>query len=323
MPVAAVVAFIIVFALVLLSVSVGFKFFEERRKKQVANMIQMASGEDTAQAINILRDAEPDKQKGLRGLVESLHLSRKVAQQLQQAGLNWTADKLFSTMAIMAIPGLIVGLLFPFLLGRAITCVTLASIGALAPYFYVKKKRKQRLDKLEEQLPDALDFMARSMRGGHAFSISLELIGEEIADPLGQEFRSLFNEQNLGASLEVALRNFANRVPLLDARFFTSSVLLQRQTGGNLAEILTRLAYIIRERFRLKAQVKASSAHGRLTAIILTVLPILTLVGLLVTAPGYFQSMADDPDGKLLIGGAVVAQVLGNIAIKKIIKIKV
>jgi tight adherence protein B len=323
MPVAVVVAFIIVFALVLLSVSVGFKFFEERRRKQVASMIQMASGEDAAQAVNLLRDADPEKPKGLKGLIESLHLSRNATVQIQQAGLNWTADKLFSTMAIMAIPGLIAGLMFPFLLGRAITCFTLASIGALAPYFYVRSKRKKRLDTLEEQLPDALDFLARSMRGGHAFSISLEMIGEEIADPLGQEFRSLFNEQNLGASLDVALRNFSNRVPLLDARFFTSSVLLQRQTGGNLAEILTRLAYIIRERFRLKAQVKASSAHGRMTAMILTVLPILTLVGLLFVAPGYFQSMADDPDGKLLIGGAVVAQILGNITIKKIIKIKV
>src|SRR5205814_5226138 len=102
--------------------------------------------------------------------------------------------------------------------------------------------------------------------------IALEMIGEEMPDPLGQEFRTLFNEQNLGAPLDVCLRNFGNRVPLLDARFFTSSVLLQKQTGGNLAEILTRLSYVIRERFRLKGQVKAASAHGRLTATILTLL---------------------------------------------------
>jgi len=112
-------------------------------------------------------------------------------------------------------------------------------------------------------------------------------------------------------------------VPLLDVRFFTSSVLLQKQTGGNLSEILQRLAYVIRERFRLKGQVKAASAHGRLTATILTVLPIATMCALLLVAPGYIQSMADDPDGKKLIVGAIVAQILGNIWIKKIINIKV
>jgi tight adherence protein B len=144
-----------------------------------------------------------------------------------------------------------------------------------------------------------------------------------MADPLGQEFRALFNEQNLGAPLDIALRNFTLRVPLLDVRFFTSSVLLQKQTGGNLSEILSRLAYVIRERFRLKGQVKAASAHGRLTATILALLPVATMLGLLFVAPGYLQSMAADDDGKWMIGGAIFAQILGNFFIKKIINIKV
>jgi tight adherence protein B len=191
------------------------------------------------------------------------------------------------------------------------------------PYVYVRRTRKKRLDTLEEQFPEALDFLARSMRAGHAFTISLEMIGEEVRDPLGQEFRALFNEQNLGAALETALANFTLRVPLLDVRFFTSSVMLQKQTGGNLSEILQRLAYVIRERFKLKGQVKAASAHGRMTAGILTVLPVVTMLGLLFVAPGYLQGMADDPDGKKMIGAAIVAQVLGNYFIKKIINIKV
>jgi tight adherence protein B len=199
----------------------------------------------------------------------------------------------------------------------------LALVFGGTPYFIVRHKRSKRLNALEEQFPEALDFLARSMRAGHAFSISLEMLGEELADPLGQEFRALFNEQNLGAPLDVALRNFTMRVPLLDARFFTSSVLLQKQTGGNLSEILSRLAYVIRERFRLKGQVRAASAHGRLTATILTLLPVGTMLALLVVAPGYLQGMAEDSDGKWLIGGAIVAQVLGNFFIKKIINIKV
>jgi tight adherence protein B len=226
-------------------------------------------------------------------------------------------------MGLMAIPGLGIGAVMPFMVNGPITAIVLAAVMGAMPYFFVRHKRKKRLDALEEQFPESLDFLARSMRAGHAFSISLEMLGEEMADPLGQEFRTLFNEQNLGAPLDVALNNFTTRVPLLDCRFFTSSVLLQKQTGGNLSEILSRLAYVIRERFRLKGQVKAASAHGRLTATILTLLPVFTMIALLVVAPGYLQGMAEDSDGKLMIAGAILAQILGNFTIKKIINIKV
>jgi tight adherence protein B len=188
---------------------------------------------------------------------------------------------------------------------------------------YVRRKRNKRLDEMEAQLPDALDFLARSMRAGHAFTISLEMVGEEIHEPLGQEFRALFNEQNLGASLDRSLANFGKRVPLADVRFFSSAVLLQRQTGGNLGEVLGRLSHIIRERFRLKGQVKATSAHGRLTATILTVLPLATLAGLLMLSPGYLSPLMTDPVGRKLVIAGVVCQVLGNFVIRKIIKIKV
>ena len=226
-------------------------------------------------------------------------------------------------MAFLTIPGFILGFLFPIMVNGAATAILFAAVMGMLPYLYVRRKRKKRLELLEEQFPESLDFLSRSMRAGHAFTISLEMAGEELNDPLGQEFRALFNEQNLGAPLDVALANFNARVPLLDVRFFTSSVLLQKQTGGNLSEILNRLAYVIRERFRLKGQVKAASAHGRITATVLTVLPVLTMLGLLAVAPGYLQSMAADPDGKKLIAGAIIAQILGNISIRKIINIKV
>jgi tight adherence protein B len=213
--------------------------------------------------------------------------------------------------------------MFPLLVNGVITAAVLGLGFSALPYLYVRHKRQKRLNTLEEQFPESLDFLSRSMRAGHAFSISLEMAGEEMDDPLGQEYRALFNEQNLGAPLDVALHNFGMRVPLLDVRFFTSSVLLQKQTGGNLSEILTRLAYIIRERFRLKGQVKAASAHGRLTATILTLLPVATMLGLLLVAPGYLQGMAADSDGRWMIGGAIVAQIIGNYCIKKIINIKV
>jgi tight adherence protein B len=218
--------------------------------------------------------------------------------------------------------GAIIGLRFP-IIGFGITSAVFGLVLSTLPYFYVRRTRSKRMAKLEEQFPEALEFLARSMRAGHAFTISLEMLGEELPEPLGQEFRTLFNEQNLGAALEVALTNLCNRVPLVDVRFFSSSVLLQKQTGGNLAEILTRLAEVIRERFRLKGQVKAASAHGRLTATILMLMPIATTLALLVVSPGYLQGMAKDSDGRYLIAFAIIGQFLGNYFIRRIINIKV
>jgi tight adherence protein B len=315
--------FLVVFLIVLLSVSAGTKFFESRRKQRMTSMIQTASGQPTVTVATLLKELEPEKAGGLKGLVQSLQFSKHAQTQLQQAGLSWSSSRLLGAMAIAAIPGLGLGTLIPILLNGPVTAIALALLCGLIPYVIVRRKRLARLARFEDQFPEALDFLARSMRAGHAFTISLEMLGEELADPLGQEFRALFNEQNLGAPMDVALRNFTERVPLLDARFFTSTVLLQKQTGGNLSEILTRLAWVIRERFRLKGQVRAASAHGRLTATVLTLMPICTMIGLMLVAPGYLQAMARDPDGKWMIGGAVAAQILGNYFIKKIINIKV
>jgi len=320
---AVIVSFVVIFALVLVATSVGLKFYEARRKKQVSEMLQTASGEPVVKVSNLLKDIDPDQRTGFKALVARLQFSRHAQEQIQQAGLSWSPSRLLIAMGLAMIPGLGIGAWSKILLNGTTSAVVFALITGAIPYMIVRYKRTKRLNALEAQFPDALDFLARSMRAGHAFSISLEMIGEEIADPLGQEFRALFNEQNLGAPLDIALRNFTLRVPLLDVRFFTSSVLLQKQTGGNLSEILARLAYVIRERFRLKGQVRAASAHGRLTATILALLPIGTMLGLLVVAPGYLQGMAADNDGKWMIGGAIFAQILGNFFIKRIINIKV
>jgi tight adherence protein B len=222
-----------------------------------------------------------------------------------------------------AVPGFLIGLRFPLLINEVLSCLLLAVATASLPYIYVRTKRRKRMAALEEQFPEALDFMARSVRAGHAFMISLSMVGEHVPEPLSTELITVFNEINLGAPLETALENLTTRVPLLDFKFFTSTVMLQRQTGGNLNEILGRLAFVIRERFRLKGEVKAASAHGRLTGLILTILPVLTALALLAVAPGYLQGMAKDPDGKYLILGAAISVLLGNYFIRRIIKIKV
>lgn len=326
MSTAIILTFVTVFALVLVAVSVGMKFLEAQRRKNVSAILKAVEGETVMVAhTRILREEAPPDAPLVERVLTKVNLAEKTKADIQQAGIGWTLPQLAANMGIAAVGGAVAGIAIATVAGKPITywAPIMACVAGAMPYLYVRRKRSKRLAQFEEQFPDALDFLARSMRAGHAFSISLEMLGEELSDPLGGEFRALFNEQNLGAPLDVALRNLTLRIPLLDVRFFASSVLLQKQTGGNLSEILVRLAYVIRERFRLKGQVKAASAHGRMTASVLTALPVVTMLALLVVAPGYLQSMAKDPDGKYLILGALGAQVIGNYCIRKIIDIKV
>ena len=318
-----ILVFFVVFAGVMAAAFAGLKFYESRHKKQVATVLQAISGDAPRPETKILKDLPCENRRPIERVLAFFNLANRAEAAIKQAGLDWTLERLLIMMAVAGAVGAVVSrMLLPALPGwmRALGC---GLAGATLPYLFVLHRRSKRLAAFEEQLPEALDFLARSMRAGHAFTISLEMMSEEMPDPVGVEFRTLFNEQNLGAPIELALKNLTERVPLVDVRFFASAVMMQRQTGGNLSEILTRLAYVIRERFRVKGQVKAASAHGRMTAGILMAMPVVTMLALMAIAPGYLQSMADDPDGRYLIGGCVVAQVIGNLCIRKIIRIKV
>jgi tight adherence protein B len=315
------IIFLILFAIILVAISLGIRFLEHQRRQQVKGVLKVASGDDQGPETSILIDRkQPDV---LDEMLHKMKFGQKLQRSIQLAGLDWTVGHLVALMLLFGVAGgFLVGLVNPFGY-RLLSVVAAAAVFACLPYLFLLHKRSQRLRQMEEQLPQALDFLARSMRAGHAFSISLEMVGQELPDPLGMEFRTLFNEQNLGAPLEVAFQNFSYRVPLLDVRLFVSSVLLQRQTGGNLSEILVRLAQIIRERFRLRGQVRAASAHGRLTALILTALPIVLVIALMILVPAYLPLLAHDPDGKWLLAGAAVAQVLGYFIMRRITDIKV
>jgi len=315
------IVFLILFAIVLVAVSLGYRFLETQRKKQVEAMLDVASGRSGEPQTSILVDRSSEDP--IEQLWYNAAQMQRLTRFIQQSGLTWSVSHLVALTAMFALAGAILGFFL-----RPLGFVSFSTLGAAAllgmlPTLYLRVKRSKRLREFESQLPEALDFLARSMRAGHAFSISLEMLGAESPDPLGLEFRTLFNELNLGAPLDTALTNFALRVPILDIRLFVSSVLLQKQTGGNLSEILMRLAFVIRERFRLKGQVRAASAHGRLTAIVLTVMPIALVVALMIVAPGYLQVMAKDSDGKYLIAGAVAAQILGYLIMRRITDIKV
>ncbi len=314
--------FFCILAIVLVATALGLHILETQRKKQVTGILRTLEGKPREEESNILLDP-PNPENLLQRLAGRLNLTETLESLLLQSGLNWSLNELLTGMASAGIIGFLLGGWLNLFVFWPLSGLLFGAGLAALPYAYVRFKRQRRLAAFEEQFPEALDFLARSMRAGHAFSVSLEMLGSESPEPLGQEFRTLFNEQNLGAPLEVAFDNMLRRFPMVDVRFFVSSVMLQKQTGGNLSEILLRLAYVIRERVRLKGQVQAISAHGRLTAGILTAMPIVMMLALFFVAPGYLQGMARDPDGKYLILAAIASQFLGYYFIRKIIRIKI
>ncbi|MGQ9633103.1 MAG: type II secretion system F family protein [Bryobacteraceae bacterium] len=311
------------FALMLLTFSVGWKIVEAHRKKKVVGMLDTVAGKAAITESTILKDPAEQRKSVIDSLLEKLDLTKTLQAQIHQAGLDWTPGKLAAMMLAAALVGAVAGLKLKIALVTWASMLLLAALFGLLPYLLVLRKRSKRLAAFEAQFPDALDFLARAMRAGHAFSVSLELLSEEAPEPLAREFRQVYNEQNLGAPIEQALKNLADRVPLVDVGFFVSAVTLQKETGGNLSEILNKLAYVIRERFKLKGQVRAVSAHGRITGLILTLMPVGTALALMAVAPSYLRGLAEDPIGKWLILAAIAAQFLGYIIMKQIINIKV
>jgi tight adherence protein B len=198
----------------------------------------------------------------------------------------------------------------------------LAVIGAALPYLYVGRRRKKRIEKFEEQFPEAIDLIARALRAGHGLATGLGMVADELKAPVGTEFRILFDEQNFGLSVPEAMRNFARRVPVLDARFFVTAVLTQRETGGNLAEVLDNLGTVIRERFKIKRQVRVLSAHGRITGWVLTMLPPALALATLIVNPNHLGSLLHDPLGQKLIMAGVILQIMGTLIIRKLVNVE-
>jgi tight adherence protein B len=192
----------------------------------------------------------------------------------------------------------------------------------ITPVMFLKRAAGRRLARFEEQFPEAIDLIARALRAGHAFTTGLGMVADEVEEPVRTEFRLLHDRQNYGMPLPDALRSLAVRVPLLDARFFATAVLTQRESGGNLSEVLDGLSKLIRERFKLKRQVRALSAHGRITGWVLGALPIVLTGILFVIAPKHIEVLFTDPLGVRMILGAGVLQVIGFIAMQRIVNIE-
>jgi tight adherence protein B len=249
-------------------------------------------------------------------------LQSKLQELIEQAGMKWSTHRLVNTSLIAVVgAGGLAWVLLPGALQRFWWMPALFA-GAL-PVLFVIRKRRARMRRFEELFPDSLEFVSRSMRAGHAFSVSLEMIHREFQEPLAGEFRRTFEEHNLGLPLDVALQKLAKRVPSLDVHFFVSAVLLQKRTGGNLAEILDKLAYVIRERFKLRGRIRAISAHGRMTGLALSCIPAGVAVLMFYTNPDYVRFFFLDETGNIMLGCAVALQIIGYLIMKKITTIEV
>jgi tight adherence protein B len=191
------------------------------------------------------------------------------------------------------------------------------------PFAYVAWLRQKRLRKFEEHFPEALDLLGRAVRAGHAFTTGLEMIAKESSEPIAGEFRTTFEEQNFGLPLRDAVLNMTERIPLIDVRFFVTALLIQKETGGNLAEILDGLARVIRDRFRIYREVRVRTAQGRLTAGILIALPIFMVIALGILNPNYMKILFEDPSGPMILIVAAVMQLIGSMLLWKIIHIEV
>jgi tight adherence protein B len=196
-------------------------------------------------------------------------------------------------------------------------------IGGAIPFMVLKMKRSRRMSKFEEQFPEALDLIARALKAGHAFATGLKMAADELEEPVGPEFRKTFDEQNFGLPLKDALENLTHRIPVLDVRFFATAVLIQRETGGNLSEILENLSHVVRERFKILRQVRVYTAHGRLTGYVLLALPAFLSIALMFINPEHMNLLFRERMGQMMLLGAIVMQTFGYLWIKQIVKIEV
>ena len=239
---------------------------------------------------------------------------------LMQSGLKSSVGDLVG-MTLLLVCG---GLFAPILLGRPLWWgIALALVLGALPFLYVLRKRSQRMLVLERQLPDAIDLMARALRAGHAFPTALKMVGDEMAEPIGIDFRILFDEVNYGVSLQDALFNLVARVPSADLQYFVVAVLIQRETGGNLAELLDNISSIVRARLKLMGHIRTLSAEGRLSAWILGLLPFCTAALINIVNPGFMKVLFEDPIGPNLIAGALMVMAFGVWWMRKIIRIRV
>jgi tight adherence protein B len=316
---------LVVFGVVALLAFAVFSLFDQRSaqarliKERLANerkAPELAADEELA----LVRDEQLSRIPALDTLLRRSARVGDLQKMLLQAGMDMRAGNFLGFSALSGIAVLI--LTYVFSKRVEIAWIGLL-VGFILPYSYASYKRNKRFERFEELFPEAIDTLARAVRAGHAFTTALEMITSEINEPIAGEFRQLYEEQKFGMPVRDALLNLTDRVPLVDVKFFVTAVMLQRETGGNLAEILDNLSYVIRERFKIQRQVRVYTAQGRLTMALLMGMPPIIVTVMLVLNPSFIQPLFSDPIGHTLLVAGITLQTIGYFVIRKIIRIQV
>ena len=283
--------------------------------------VQKAPERAPEEELALLRDEQLSQIPALDSLLRRSERIAAIQIMLAQAGMSLRAGNFLGLSVLTAVAAAIVA----FVLTRNNPAIAWAAlvIGFLLPYSYASFRRNKRFEKFEELFPEAIDTLARAVRAGHAFTTALEMISNEVAEPVCSEFRKLYEEQKFGMPVRDALLNLTERIPLVDVKFFVTAVMLQRETGGNLAEILDNLSYVIRERFKIQRQVRVYTAQGRLTMGLLMGMPPVIVMTMLVLNPAFIRPLFSDPIGHTLLVAGITLQTVGYFVIRKIIRIQV
>ncbi len=294
------------------------------KQEKVAEVLDNALGKSSdGEASDPLSFRKADNHSNiplLDRLLQHLDLIPRIAMLLRQADLRWTPGALvLMSAAAFAIPGYIVNLKT----GVLFVALGVGAAAGSLPLLFVWFKRMQRFGKFEQQLPEALDLIVSGLRAGHSLSSALGLVTRECQDPLAGEFRLAFDEQNFGLDMRTSLENLVKRVPLQDLKMAITAIIIQRESGGNLAEVLEKTSHMVRERFRLKKQVKVHTAQGRMTGLVLTILPIGLGLGLWIVNPENESLLWTREIGVKLLIGAGISLAIGTALIQKIVRLKV
>ena len=256
----------------------------------------------------------------LNELLKKLDFTENLRRLLQQADLNWTVGRLLLIATAMACAA---GYLVYLRTGAGFLSFIVGFVAGIGPFSYVFYKRSARFDRMRQYLPEALDLMVAAIRAGHSLSSAMGMSASESPEPVRREFRQCFDEQNFGLELRQALMNLAERVPIHDIRIMVTAVLIQNETGGNLTEILDKVAYLIREDFRLQRQVRTHTAQGRMTGWILSLLPPILGLMLYMTNPDNMSILWKRSEGRVMLYSGVVMTIIGALIIRRIIRIRI
>ncbi|MGP0020930.1 MAG: type II secretion system F family protein [Candidatus Sulfotelmatobacter sp.] len=277
---------------------------------------ELAAEEELA----LLRDEQLSEIPALDAMLRRSARVTDIQKMLAQAGMSIRAGNFLGLSALAGVAATFLAYAFTKRVEFAWVAML---VGFVLPYSYASYRRNKRFEKFEELFPEAIDTLARAVRAGHAFTTALEMITDEVAEPVCGEFRQLYEEQKFGMPVRDALLNLTERMPLVDVKFFVTAVMLQRETGGNLAEILDNLSYVIRERFKIQRQVRVYTAQGRLTMALLMGMPPIIIVVMMVLNPSFIRPLFSDPIGHTLLVAGITLQTIGYFVIRKIIRIQV